>query len=62
MDKLKVCVIGTGSISDFHLGSYTNNPYVELYGVYDASIERGKAKAPNLEQHMFFFKRRAIRR
>lgn len=45
MDKLKVCVIGTGSISDFHLGSYTNNPYVELYGVYDASIERGKAKA-----------------
>jgi len=45
MNKLKVCVIGTGSISDYHLGSYMKNPAVELYGVYDASIERGKAKA-----------------
>ena len=61
MDKLKVCVIGTGSISDFHLGSYTNNPYVELYGVYDASIERGKAKAQFGATHVFL-QRRAIRR
>lgn len=53
MDKLKVCVIGTGSISDYHLGSYMKNPSVELYGVYDTSIERGKQKLLNLEPLMF---------
>ena len=58
MNKLKVCVIGTGSISDYHLGSYTNNPFVELYGVYDASIERGKAKAAQFgATHVFLRKK-----
>lgn len=45
MKKLKVCVIGTGSISDFHLASYAKNPDVELYGVFDKSEERGYQKA-----------------
>ncbi|MGN7478165.1 Gfo/Idh/MocA family protein [Solibacillus silvestris] len=45
MSKLKVAVIGTGSISEFHLGSYEKNEQAELYGVYDLSIERAKEKA-----------------
>ncbi|MEH7384729.1 Gfo/Idh/MocA family oxidoreductase [Bacillus sp. JJ1521] len=45
MDKLRVCVIGTGSISDMHLQAYANNSNAILYGVYDYSKERAEAKA-----------------
>lgn len=45
MSKLKVAVIGTGSISDFHLGAYEKNTDAELFGVYDVSFERAKEKA-----------------
>ncbi|WP_248734506.1 Gfo/Idh/MocA family protein [Neobacillus rhizosphaerae] len=45
MDSLRVCVIGTGSISDMHLQSYANNPRSLLYGVYDYSKERAEEKA-----------------
>ncbi|WP_099352586.1 Gfo/Idh/MocA family protein [Fredinandcohnia onubensis] len=45
MEKLKVCVIGTGSISDMHLQSYANNSDAILYGVYDYSTERAEKKA-----------------
>ncbi|MCH7323402.1 Gfo/Idh/MocA family oxidoreductase [Solibacillus sp. MA9] len=45
MSKLKVAVIGTGSISDLHLGSYEKNANAELFGVYDVSLERAKDKA-----------------
>lgn len=45
MDSLRVCVIGTGSISDMHIQSYANNPNAILYGVYDYSKERAEEKA-----------------
>lgn len=46
MEKLQVCVIGAGSISDMHLQSYVNNPNAILYGVYDYySKERAEEKA-----------------
>ncbi|WP_251548900.1 Gfo/Idh/MocA family protein [Neobacillus muris] len=45
MDKLRVCVIGTGSISDFHLKSFANNPDAILYGAYDYVNERAEEKA-----------------
>ncbi|MFT4416631.1 Gfo/Idh/MocA family protein [Fredinandcohnia humi] len=45
MQKLRVCVIGTGSISDMHLQSYVKNPDVILHGVYDYSKERAQEKA-----------------
>lgn len=45
MEKLKVCVIGTGTISDFHLKSYQKNEEAELYGVYDVSVQRAAEKA-----------------
>ena len=35
MNKLKVAVIGCGSISKHHLNGYANNPNVELYAVCD---------------------------
>lgn len=35
MDKLKIGVIGTGSISVEHLNAYTKNPHVELYALCD---------------------------
>lgn len=44
---LRVCVIGTGSISAMHLQSYAKNPNVILYGVYDYSQERAEEVAKN---------------
>ncbi|WP_276358313.1 Gfo/Idh/MocA family protein [Cohnella caldifontis] len=44
--KLKVGVIGTGSISEMHLNAYRNHPDVELRAVCDWNAERaGKAAA-----------------
>lgn len=45
MSKLRVAVIGAGSISEMHLRSYQNNPDVELYAICDLNEERAKAKA-----------------
>lgn len=45
MSRLNVCVIGLGSISDFHLKSYAKNEDVQLYGVYDFSLARAQEKA-----------------
>ncbi|GIN84360.1 oxidoreductase [Heyndrickxia sporothermodurans] len=45
MKQLKVCVIGTGSISDMHLQAFVNHPDVVLYGVYDLVKERAEEKA-----------------
>ncbi|BBH24562.1 oxidoreductase [Paenibacillus baekrokdamisoli] len=44
MKKLKVAVIGAGSISDEHLKSYQNHPDVEIYAVCDLNEERAKRK------------------
>jgi predicted dehydrogenase len=45
LKKLRVCVIGTGSISDMHFKSYVNNSEVILHGVYDFFRERAEEKA-----------------
>jgi predicted dehydrogenase len=42
MSKLKVGVIGAGSISELHMGSYKNNPNVEMYAVCDLNEQRAK--------------------
>ncbi|QQZ10049.1 Gfo/Idh/MocA family protein [Heyndrickxia vini] len=45
MAKLRVCVIGTGTISDMHFQSYAKHPDVILYGVFDYVRERAEEKA-----------------
>ncbi|HEX7063692.1 MAG TPA: Gfo/Idh/MocA family oxidoreductase [Bacillales bacterium] len=45
MGKLKVGVIGAGSISDMHLQSYGKNQKAEVYAVCDLNEERAKEKA-----------------
>ncbi|NOU92275.1 gfo/Idh/MocA family oxidoreductase [Paenibacillus sp. LMG 31456] len=45
MSKLRIAVIGAGSISDVHFNSYVNNEEVELVAVCDLIEERARAKA-----------------
>ncbi len=45
MSKIKIGVIGAGSISESHLNAYANNDKVELYAICDLNEERAKAKA-----------------
>lgn len=40
--KIKVAIIGTGTISNFHIQSYQNNPNVELYAFCD--LDEAKVK------------------
>jgi predicted dehydrogenase len=45
MKKLKVGVIGAGSISTLHLNSYQNNTQVELTAICDLNEQRAREKA-----------------
>ncbi|MFC0470404.1 Gfo/Idh/MocA family protein [Halalkalibacter kiskunsagensis] len=45
MEKIKIGVIGVGSISDSHLQSYVKNEQAELVAVCDKNAERAQAKA-----------------
>ncbi|CAH1220032.1 Gfo/Idh/MocA family oxidoreductase [Paenibacillus sp. JJ-223] len=45
MSKLKVAVIGAGSISDCHLQAYADNPDVEIYAICDLNEERAREMA-----------------
>ncbi|MBD0382975.1 Gfo/Idh/MocA family protein [Paenibacillus sedimenti] len=45
MSKIRVAVIGAGSISEMHLKSYQNNTDVELYAICDLNETRAGAKA-----------------
>jgi predicted dehydrogenase len=45
MKKLKVGVIGAGSISDVHLESYSKNKQAELYAICDLNEQRAREKA-----------------
>lgn len=45
MKKVNIGVIGAGSISEFHLGSYSRNPEVTIYAICDLNEERAKKKA-----------------
>jgi predicted dehydrogenase len=44
MDKLKIGVIGAGSISDLHFQSYANNEKVEIFAVCDLNEQRAEEK------------------
>ncbi|MBP1992109.1 Gfo/Idh/MocA family protein [Paenibacillus eucommiae] len=45
MSKLRVAVIGAGSISEVHFNSYAKNEHVELVAVCDLIEERARANA-----------------
>ncbi len=45
MSKIKIGVIGTGSISNEHIGAYLKNPDVELYAFCDINEQRVKDMA-----------------
>ncbi|WP_299094423.1 Gfo/Idh/MocA family oxidoreductase [uncultured Metabacillus sp.] len=45
MEKIKVGVIGAGSISEMHFESYKNNHDVEIYSVCDRNEQRAQEKA-----------------
>ena len=49
--KLKVGIIGCGSISHSHMASYRNNPHVEVVACCDMNKERAEnyAKIYNVE-------------
>ena len=44
-EKLKIGIIGLGSISESHIQGYLENPHVELYAFCDIVHERAKEKA-----------------
>lgn len=44
MNKIKIGIIGAGSISSAHIDAYLNNPNVELYALCDINEEVLKAK------------------
>ncbi|MCU6791333.1 Gfo/Idh/MocA family oxidoreductase [Paenibacillus sp. WQ 127069] len=45
MKKLKIGIIGAGSISSLHMDAYANNNEVELYAICDMNVERAQEKA-----------------
>jgi len=45
MGKIKIAVIGAGSISEMHFESYKNNNDVEIYAVCDLNEQRAQEKA-----------------
>ncbi|MEQ7051279.1 Gfo/Idh/MocA family oxidoreductase [Paenibacillaceae sp. P-4] len=49
MSKVKVAVIGTGSISEMHFNGYKNNSEAEIIAVCDLNAERAKEKAVKYE-------------
>ncbi|AVF26187.1 hypothetical protein ERICIV_02040 [Paenibacillus larvae subsp. larvae] len=45
MEKLKIGVIGAGSISQMYLQSYVNNEYADLVTVSDLNGKRERPKS-----------------
>jgi predicted dehydrogenase len=45
MTRVRIGVIGTGSIAQFHLDAYAKNPEVELVAVSDLNLDRARAAA-----------------
>jgi len=43
--RVRIGVIGTGSIAQFHLDAYTKNPEVELIAVSDINLDRARSVA-----------------
>ena len=42
MDKIKVAIVGTGTISNEHIAAYQSNPNVDLYAFCD--LDEAKVK------------------
>lgn len=60
MKKLKVAVIGLGSIADEHLKSYVNHPDVELYAICDINEERAKRRGGEYGVAKLYFNHREL--
>lgn len=45
MKKLKVGIIGTGALAEFHFNAYKNNPFVEVTTLCDVNMARARQKA-----------------
>ena len=43
--KIKIGIVGVGSIAETHLAAYFKNPNVEIYSFCDINEENLKAKA-----------------
>ncbi|EQB38088.1 MULTISPECIES: Gfo/Idh/MocA family protein [Virgibacillus] len=54
MAKIKVGIIGLGSISEMHLASYENHQDVEIYAVCDINEERAREKAGKHHAKKFY--------
>ena len=54
MMRLRVGVIGAGSIANMHLKSYVANPDVEIVGIYDINHERARQQAERYGAHTWF--------
>jgi len=54
MSKVKIGVIGVGSISDSHLQAYENNKDVEIFAICDLNKERAEAKAKRYGASLVF--------
>ncbi len=54
MGKVKIGVIGAGSISEMHFESYKNNKKVEIYAVCDLNEQRAKEKAEKYSAQKYY--------
>lgn len=45
MEKIKVGIIGAGTVSDIHLKSYSQCPLAEIYAICDINRDRVLDKA-----------------
>ncbi len=48
MKKIRVGIIGTGSLAGFHINAYRSNPLAEISAVCDSNAERARQKAAEL--------------
>ena len=54
MSKLKIGVIGAGSISEMHLQSYVNNQEAELFAVCDLNEQRAREKKEQYQAELIY--------
>ena len=54
MSKLKIAVIGAGSISDCHLQAYASNSEVEIYAICDLNEGRAQEMAKKYKASKVF--------
>ncbi|NYE03461.1 putative dehydrogenase [Bacillus niacini] len=54
MGKLKIGVIGAGSISDFHFQSYTKHENVDIYAICDLNEQRANEKRQKYQAELVY--------